>query len=71
MPEMPMSFDQFVELFNSRVQPSWSRMGQHAFNTLHEVAPELANKVRATDVDPFYRDDRINKFWQFVAENWV
>lgn len=60
---------------NSLLHLEW-RYGQSAFNTLHEVRPELANQVVGTDLDPFYIEDidrdlfRWRKFVNFVQENW-
>lgn len=38
------------------------RAGQAAFNALHDIEPEIANQVRGTDCDPFYRDSRMVAF---------
>ena len=43
------------------------REGQAAFNALHEVDPDLANDLRATRLDPFYRDDNLREFYAAVA----
>jgi hypothetical protein len=43
------------------------RIGQAAFNAVCKVEPEVANLVRATDLDPFYRDERLPAFWAEVA----
>lgn len=46
------------------------RRGQAAFNALEEVRPDLANRVRATELDPFHRDERLEAFYNWVRENW-
>ena len=46
------------------------RVGQTYFNLLLEFNPVLAERVRATDVDPFYNDKLIVDFLGFVADNW-
>jgi hypothetical protein len=46
-------------------EPLW-RLGQTAFNVLYEVAPDLADEIRATELDPFYLDDRLPAFYQWV-----
>mgnify|MGYP000932282889 FL=1 len=43
------------------VNGTW-RQGQLYFNALYDVDPELANEVRGTTIDPFYRDDKIESF---------
>jgi len=37
------------------------RAGQALFNAIHLVRPDLANKIRATGLDPFYNNDRIGE----------
>lgn len=32
------------------------RLGQTYFNVLHTIAPDLANEIRGTDLDPFYKE---------------
>jgi hypothetical protein len=32
--------------------------------------PELANELRGSDKDPFYKDDRIPEFLKVVEERW-
>lgn len=60
---------------NSLLHIEW-RYGQSAFNTLHEVRPELAKQIVGTDFDPFYIEDiardlfKWRKFVDFVKENW-
>ena len=42
------------------------RKGQAAFNALHTLDPDLANMVRGTRFDPFYRDERVPDFLREV-----
>lgn len=49
--------------------PTWRR-GQCAFNALNRLRPELADKVRTTNADPFYRDDRVDAFWDWLVQ-WI
>lgn len=47
------------------------RKGQIAMNLLSDVRPDLADKVRGTDLDPFYVDARLDdKFAKWLEENW-
>jgi len=43
-------------------------MGQAYMNALHSVNEDLYNEITATDVDPFYIDDNITKFMEFLTE---
>ena len=49
--------------------PDW-RQGQTYFNALHRVRPDLAEKVRGSELDPFHSDDRIPGFLTFVSNRW-
>lgn len=50
-------------------KPNW-RVGQTWFNVLDQQRPDLADKIRGTDLDPFHRDDRVGNFIAWVEENW-
>lgn len=66
-----MTFSTFVqtaETVKGRT-PDW-RMGQTYFNVLSQVRPDLAELVRGTELDPFYQDDRVVGFLEFVASRW-
>lgn len=45
------------------------RKGQAFFNVLHHMYPEVANKLRGTDKDPFYRDELLDAAWEVVMED--
>jgi hypothetical protein len=47
------------------------RLGQAAFNFLHEIRPDIADEVCATQYDPFYDDDRLYVFHLKVQELWL
>lgn len=57
---------------NVTKNPTW-REGQLLFNTLHQLDPVLADKIRGTESDPFHAskkdDPRIDRFWQAVTQN--
>jgi hypothetical protein len=44
------------------------RSGQAAFNTLHRVAPELADKIRGTTLDPFHKTDLLDEFFDWLTD---
>lgn len=46
------------------------RNGQRAFNVLHAMRPDLSEQIRATDLDPFHDDDRLEAFYAWVERNW-
>ena len=46
------------------------RQGQAFFNVLTQYKPALAERVRSSAKDPFYQDDRIDKFLKFIGEEW-
>lgn len=49
--------------------PNW-RKGQTYFNALHLCNPILANKVRGSLLDPFYKDSNILAFLEWLTDNW-
>jgi hypothetical protein len=46
----------------------YQRIGQCAFNCLSELYPELGRKVLGTKHDPFYKDERIHDFWEWLYQ---
>lgn len=55
----------FWDSYNRHMDPRFKgvyRKGQALFNALFVAAPILADMIRGTDTDPFYRDDRIPAF---------
>lgn len=46
----------------------YQRIGQLAFNCLADLHPELARKVLGTKNDPFYQDDKIYGFWEWLMK---
>lgn len=39
------------------------RVGQKAFNDFAEKYPDLAEKIRGTEFDPFYDDSKLESFY--------
>lgn len=61
-----LNVDQFYTFIDAvhrcqQVSASW-RAGQTMFNVLWELHPTLATVIRGSNVDPFYRNDRIPAF---------
>lgn len=66
-----MTFEEYrTRVYSGISRPVGWRVGQHAFNLLHEINPELADQVRATPMDPFYRDGKLPKFLVWVGQHW-
>ena len=42
------------------------RAGQIGFNTLYEIAPDIADQIRGTDCDPFYANALIPRFYNRI-----
>lgn len=62
-----LSFQGYLDaVVASRTEhPEW-RLGQAFFNVLYELRPDLAERARATEFDPFY-NDRILDFLVWVG----
>lgn len=46
------------------------RSGQALFNALNWERPNLANKIRGTNLDPFHRDERVSAVQEWLQDNW-
>lgn len=67
-----MTLSQFFKWMESFSEiPQWSRLGQHAFNSLYLIDAGVANKYRATEHDPYHFNDRVKPLIQKVLENDV
>ena len=47
------------------------RLGQAAYTTLAFLRSDLADQVVATSLDPFYLNERMPAFLDFVEEQWT
>ena len=69
--ESKFDFLAFFDYYNKRTytngKPSEQRRGQWLFNVLSEYDPDLANKIRNTECDPFYDDAKIEKLFTYLA----
>jgi len=70
-----MSLDAFIH----QVTINWTqqrkdddtlRFGQVFFNTLHGYRPALADGLRGTPMDPFYKDALSNDTMEWLQERW-
>lgn len=60
-PDTPTTYAKFLDLVDRQhlmnlSHDKYHRFGQTYFNLLWEMRPEVAEKIRATKFDPFYRD---------------
>lgn len=64
-----MTFNELVIYMETyrRSHPE-QRVGQAYFNALHQHFPQVADAIRGTDNDPFYRDDRLHAFFYAVGQ---
>lgn len=66
-----MDIADFLAQATSTFDPhSGLRYGQHWFNTLYAVRPDIADKIRATKLDPFHKDNVSHETLDFVITNW-
>jgi hypothetical protein len=47
-----------------------TRFGQTFFNCLWEFRPAIANRIRATEIDPFHREEVYPETHVVVEEMW-
>lgn len=47
------------------------RRGQALFNHLHDVRTDLAERIRGTNLDPFYDDSRLDDTLTWLHQQWI
>jgi len=47
------------------------RQGQTLFNFLYLRRRDLAEKLRGSQIDPFYNDENIHATKKFIESNWA
>lgn len=60
------TFNQILLDFMQSKKPDELRLGQHAFNFIHNIEPDIANEIRGTDKDCFYSNDKMSEFLEEV-----
>lgn len=68
-----MTFREYIDAANRYyVQnvPYGQRYGQALMNFLYLVSPEKYELVTGKDIDPFYRDELIPEFINFLSDTW-
>lgn len=68
-PTTDKTLGEFIVKFAETHIPE-QRQGQMAFNLLTVMHPVLAESVRGSRHDPFYNDDRLTVFFDFVGVFW-
>lgn len=63
-------YSYITKLDNMEGDP-FTRDGQDAFNLLNSLHPEIANRIRGTDIDPFHVDSRVRKMLIHLLEKEV
>lgn len=53
-------------LEQSENRDKFLRKGQWLFNELYKMYPNFINTIRGSEYDPFYDDNRINKFINYI-----
>jgi hypothetical protein len=68
-----ITYDKFLAAVpHAAAERDW-RYGQALFNLLCRVRPRLAEKVRATPLDPFYVERQYDvpaEFFELLASEW-
>ena len=72
-PDTPSSYWQFCELVDKQHLMNLSfdkyhRYGQTYFNLLYEFRPEIADQIRGTNLDPFYKETVAHGVHEFVQQ---
>jgi hypothetical protein len=64
-------FDAFIASLSYHKRQRFLRKGQWMFNLLWTCFPDIADKIRTTEFDPFFDDSRIPAFLKHLEENYV
>lgn len=63
-----MTLEEFIATVNA-VDFPYQRRGQKFYHLLYVFDPSLCNKL-PKDLDPFYRDERLPQFYNWLKDNW-
>lgn len=58
------TFEEILLEFMQSKKPDELRLGQHAFNFIYDIEPDIANQIRGTDKDCFYLNDKMSDFFE-------
>jgi len=70
-----MNYNDFVSMVNREFDrckkiDSTYRYGQCMFNMLAAFKGYIAEEIRATPLDPFYKNDVPQETWEYVHDRW-
>lgn len=70
--EVKSSYDSFQAFVDSTFDEykDIQRYGQYWFNCLYYLRADLADSIRGTSYDPFYRDSVSDIIKQSISEKW-
>ena len=68
---MKTKYELFDEEFRKNMSYGCMRVGQATFNSVFSVDSEIANKLRGTEKDCFYFNDRTKAFMEEVYKKWA
>jgi hypothetical protein len=66
MKDANLALQHFLKLYHENLSDGNQRKGQAAFNALYQLDTLVADMIRGSQFDPFYRDERIPAFMQEV-----
>lgn len=68
-----MTFVEFIASANKHYEDNKSdlRYGQAVFNHLLEVRPDIAEAIRATELDTFHKSSVSDDTWLFIHLRWT
>jgi len=68
-----VTFNEFlIEVTKRTYKNRYERYGQALYNTLHDIRPEIAEKISGTEFDPFYMTSgmRVDRCVQEIERRW-
>ena len=64
-----MTYEQYRTIL-SLGGPGYARAGQHASNVLAVVRRDLADRVHDAGVDPYYQNEKLITFFEWLEKEW-
>jgi len=65
-----LTFDEFCRVVTATLPTSDIRYGQHWFNVLNAIRPDLANLLRMSPLDPFFHETVSDEAVTLIASKW-
>ena len=67
---MKKSYQEYLKALNKSISHEHLRTGQHAMNLLYSHNLELYEKILGSNIDPFYLNNRLGTFFNYLEEHW-